>query len=1196
MNENDQNIKNPECEKIKVQLQNVESFLLKSQYLKQKTFNKKHIDLFNQTFSKQDYLSHFEFNEKISYSEASVKYGILIQTLNKLFSTNQTIEEMFSQYLEYTKEIISLNQFINTLILIDIINTNFNDIITNYSFFTDLINKDLIIYDVNILDANENKLKIKTEKLYKKIREKPTLKGNQVNGNLILLVYIVSMGNSYFIDKDLPDLMELINYFSKYNNIYTNDLHLSLFLYLYLILIINLYLNANKHKKQFLDYESCKNNNLYYFEFTENDLNTEVNNYNKNIVTNPNKKAPLQMSQRKFMNKPNYNVPNLYLYDNESVFYESENSSIKLLIFQNYLKYYAFYYLSKNKIKFTINLYIESFYDLLLHIHNANKNVDKKEENIKNKNINLEDNIFNNIKEEELSNINLSKIDIFNKENNSLCFNSFNFLGLSMFVTGFQNDYQVERIISINLELIKKSKKWYLQESALYKEINNNKKEYNSTENLIIAFSVLNYILEIFGRHNVLKKNYPFLLLIKLNIFKCTINRDKKKQEVQTYFDYSSIKERMLFHFLKTSENILFLISKYQEIIILLNEFKQYNCTLRVSQTNFLSHQVSFYFRLIIKIIIDFIDINKLNKIEVYEKKLNEFNPKLLVYIKNYSINRKMRNVLIKQLINNPLYQNKLKIFQNFIEQLEENFDIIIVSNNMKEFRLLRTFDDNKLLIYLNKENSNNLDENKKKFEMDIKNSTNLNNSFFNIYEYLNIIMYFKNDQEIYRNGLDFLTLIQKEKQSPKEAMNLLPFKTTLICDRFFLESKVIVDSSMKSYVQSVYDNIDNLLLIAKSINYDIESTSNFEDSFNYDVYINQKYIAVCNYHIYQYKNDEKSQTLIYDFLSVISSCIELIIYLLKYKDIMINKFMYMIRTSDDSHYSFEYKNSNIFFKKLKEFDSLISLDVKKCYPLLCLQSDKIENDYTESNNNFYDLFLRLFLNLNKVADDKEKLIQLFLQKIHKSIFYQYYDSYILTAFTYESINYFNKFFITNNYLDISGGEKFDLCNIIPIHNITNIEKKNYKILINNYFNDNNKLIMFKKISLFNYNLGNIYIFKNFKNIIMSFRKVEYYNSIQNSKINSDIKEDYDKKWKYLYIKLGKKKENKKIFGNIISFIKRDNFVTYMSSEKAFDDILNEYKKERIKYKSQNVGKRIFLITENAKLDQKYNNNDCFIY
>ena len=88
------------------------------------------------------------------------------------------------------------------------------------------------------------------------------------------------------------------------------------------------------------------------------------------------------------------------------------------------------------------------------------------------------------------------------------------------------------------------------------------------------------------------------------------------------------------------------------------------------------------------------------------------------------------------------------------------------------------------------------------------------------------------------------------------------------------------------------------------------------------------------------------------------------------------------MRTLDDSYYSFEYKNSNIFFKRLKEFDSLISLDVKKSYPLLCLLSNKKETEYTESNNNFYDLFLRLFLNLNKVADDKNKLMQIFLQKI----------------------------------------------------------------------------------------------------------------------------------------------------------------------------------------------------------------------
>ncbi len=137
---------------------------------------------------------------------------------------------------------------------------------------------------------------------------------------------------------------------------------------------------------------------------------------------------------------------------------------------------------------------------------------------------------------------------------------------------------------------------------------------------------------------------------------------------------------------------------------------------------------------------------------------------------------------------------------------------------------------------------------------------------------------------------------------------------------------------------------------------------------------------------------------------------------------------------------------------------------------------------------------------------------------------------------------------------------------------------------------------MFNKITLFNFNFGNSYIYKNFNNIIMSFRKVEYINNIQNAIINSDLKSDTDKKMKYLFIKLGKNKEKKKIFEKIRSFIERRNFVGYMSNEKTYEDILNDFKKERIKYKAQNVGKRIFQIAEIAKLDQKYSNNDCNIY
>jgi hypothetical protein len=390
----------------------------------------------------------------------------------------------------------------------------------------------LIIYDLSVLDDNNNELKNKIEKIYAKIKEKPALKGNQVNGNLILLVFFVTMGNSYYIDKNLPDLIELINFFTKYNNIFINNINMSLFIYIFLIININLHFNSTKNKKQFLSYESSPNNNLLYFEFNENDMNPEVNKYNSNIINNPNKKAPfpLKMSQRQYDNKKEYNIPNLYIYDNEDIYYKAENSSIKLLIFQNYLKLYSFYYLSKNKIKFTINLYLESIHDLLLHISNCKKNNEKKiinnidikdnkDFNVNNNNNinnidnakNLENikNIFDSLDEGELSKINLARIDLFTKDNITNCFSGFNFLGLSNFVTGFTNDYQVSRIIAINLELIKKSKKWHLQESAIFKDIDNSENDnYSSTENLINSFSILYFILETFGKNNHLKKNY----------------------------------------------------------------------------------------------------------------------------------------------------------------------------------------------------------------------------------------------------------------------------------------------------------------------------------------------------------------------------------------------------------------------------------------------------------------------------------------------------------------------------------------------------------------------------------------------------------------------------------------------------------------------------------------------------------------
>jgi hypothetical protein len=96
----------------------------------------------------------------------------------------------------------------------------------------------------------------------------------------------------------------------------------------------------------------------------------------------------------------------------------------------------------------------------------------------------------------------------------------------------------------------------------------------------------------------------------------------------------------------------------------------------------------------------------------------------------------------------------------------------------MKEFQLLRIYDDNKLFIVLNKESPDNIEIEKAK--------GTLINSLIETYEYLNIFLYFKNSQEIYKKGMNLLSSLKKLRQTSKENV-ILPYKTTLICDRFFI-------------------------------------------------------------------------------------------------------------------------------------------------------------------------------------------------------------------------------------------------------------------------------------------------------------------------------------------------------------------------------------------------------------------------
>ena len=114
-----------------------------------------------------------------------------------------------------------LNQYLNSLIIIILFFSNFIDSNIN------IINYDQIeIYDVSDLDEDKNEIKNKLNLIYTKYKENSTFKGNKININLIILILFCTMGNSYYIDKNIPDLNNLMKFFAKYNNNYVNNLNI----------------------------------------------------------------------------------------------------------------------------------------------------------------------------------------------------------------------------------------------------------------------------------------------------------------------------------------------------------------------------------------------------------------------------------------------------------------------------------------------------------------------------------------------------------------------------------------------------------------------------------------------------------------------------------------------------------------------------------------------------------------------------------------------------------------------------------------------------------------------------------------------------------------------------------------------------------------------------------------------------------
>ena len=1133
-------------EKIILDINSIDSFLIQSGYLDHGTWTKKMSDFFD--YSKvNDILLSFEFNEKISHTEASVKYGDKIQWINKIFKTDVTLEELHSQYIHYTSTNISFLKLLNNFIMMEIILNQFFNVINrnNEDNISNIFCKEIIMNDFDInssLDKiNVLSLKQKLELIYKKINQNNAYDGKEVNPKLIVIIFLLSLGSSFSVDKNIPQIKNLMNMFSLYNKIYLSDINASFMLFLSIIICINIYIFVNKKKSNFkyLIFDVKNYNNFYYQEFGKKNSGNGIHQYD---------------------DKNNY--ISLSIFDNSIITYTG-NYFFELLMFQNIFKLISIYHLSKNQIKFTINLTIDTMIETLKTFYN---NIIINNINFEQNNISV-NNTIENRKDSINSLINIRNLLLLTKNNINKSFSSFNFNELILKITNFQTENQIKAINSKYLELIQKSKKLYFQNSlnTLNQdniEVSNNNNQINNDNSIeYLKTDALIYLLNYYNKNKEAKKFLQFYCF-KFRFFKCSIFRENQK-EIQLFFDYSSLKEKIILRYLKDVTNLLSLIKNYEVIIDIINEFKLYNISFRVSQSNFRSRQINFFFTIITKRLVFYKEEKGYNRLTIYDSKLKAYEANMSVYIKDNSIKEKSRINSLKEMFNQSFFKNKFKVFNEYVKDLANDWDIIIIGENIKYQNLIYAHNSNILFLNLMKEKQvssvhkfmagssiNNLKKSVKKLGVLENTDNKLANNKILLNEFLNILIYIISDMDFANKTLKFIENLKINKNC------LLDSKITLICERYFFEEKIIMNSKVKSGPKQIYKYVDNYFLVC-------DKKKN-EEIFKYDLFITKNYVSLSN-NITQEITNDFSQ-LIYNFISVLSSCIEMIIYIFKKKETDPPKFYYIQKVAKD-YYLFEYKMANIFIKKLKSFDSLLLLNPKKSIPLFCLLAEKQNSDYIVTNDCFFDLFLRLFLNLNKVVS-QNKLNENFFEKIHKNLFYENYDILKLMSFSYEAFCTFNDIFINNNYLQLSKNEKFEICYIIPYE--IEHEKKllNYKKIL-----ENKKAgkLMVKNIKIYDFNLTNAFIFKMANELKMNYRKAEFFIDYYNNSMHKD--NSINDKMKIVFKKLNdkkiEKKKLKKIILNIKELFYEKNNIIYSSYDNSnFEKTLIEFNTEKLKIKA----------------------------
>ena len=204
-----------------IDINDISSLLIKSGYMDKFRITEDQSDILNgSNIYYKNLYENFEFNEAITSQEITQKYKNVISSINTQFNIKISFTELYKQYIFYTKANISLNIFINWLIILDLLMSNFQSIINDP--LNNWIENRIILFNINTVydnfDNNSQNID-KLDKIYENIIKHPLFLEKNVESDLIIVIYLISLENRVIFDKDITNPRNVINILEIYNKI-----------------------------------------------------------------------------------------------------------------------------------------------------------------------------------------------------------------------------------------------------------------------------------------------------------------------------------------------------------------------------------------------------------------------------------------------------------------------------------------------------------------------------------------------------------------------------------------------------------------------------------------------------------------------------------------------------------------------------------------------------------------------------------------------------------------------------------------------------------------------------------------------------------------------------------------------------------------------------------------------------------------